>query len=486
MGTTVSTRLGAMLHETTIRRLRGAIAAGKLTCAQAVRWHLRRIEAHDQRGLTLNAFVNVNPAAEAEARALDRELASGAPAGPLCGVPIVIKDNIDVAGLPTTGGCAALRDLRPAEDAAVVRRLRRAGAVILGKTNMSEFAWGGDDTIGSALPGFTRNPYHTAYGCGGSSGGSAVAVSANLAVAGLGTDTACSVRAPAAINALVGLRPTWGLVDCAGIMPMNADWDTVGSLARTIDDVAILLDAMVGDDWPEAANRGGCGFDIGPDAAAPVRLGVLRAAIPVSGTGPEVLAAFEAAMEAFRRAGASVTDPVTVAAPLHFDGSMWYRRFRHDLDGYLSAHGSRSPHADLASVLMSGQVHPYYAGFLHELNEIDEPPCENPFRGEMDRIQAEIRAALLHAMDDAELDALAFPTLSYPPRRNGDLLAQSGSNNAIASCAGFPALSIPMGFTRAGLPLGLQLLGRPWSERRLLQIGGIFEASTRHRFAPPV
>jgi len=471
--------MDAMLHETTIRGLRGAIAARQLTCAEVARWHLDRIAAHDQQGMTLNAFVSVNPDAEAEAHARDRELASGAPAGLLCGVPIVIKDNIDVAGLPTTGGCAALRDLRPTEDAAVVRRLREAGAVILGKTNMSEFAWGGDDTIGSALPGFTRNPYDTAYGCGGSSGGSAVAISANLAVAGLGTDTACSVRAPAAINALVGLRPTWGLVSCAGIMPMNADWDTVGPLARTVDDAAILLDAMVGDDWPEATN-GAFGED------APPRIGVLRNVILECDTDPEVLAAFEAAMEAFRQAGARVADPIPVAAQLHFDGSMWYRRFRHDLDGYLRAYGPCSPHANLASILQSGQVHPYYIGFLHELNATQERPSDNPFLADMDRIQAEIRTALLQAMDHAQLDALAFPTLSHPPRRNGDLLAPSGSNNAIASCAGFPALSLPMGFTQKGLPLGLQLLGRPWSERRLLQIGGFFEAVTLHRHAPPV
>lgn len=480
-----------MLHETTIRRLRGAIAAGELTCVQIARWHLDRIHAHDQQGATLNAFVSINPAAEDEARARDGDVRSGAPVGRLCGVPIVVKDNIDVAGLPTTGGCAALRNLRPAEDAAVVRRLREAGAVILGKTNMSEFAWGAEETIGSALPGYTRNPYNTAYACGGSSGGSAVAVAANLAIAGLGTDTACSVRAPAAINALVGLRLTWGLVSCAGVMPMNADWDTVGPLARTVDDAAILLKAMAGDrrrDLPaDARNEEGWAFDVdGVSDAAAARLGVLRAIIPEGDIDSEVLTTFEAAMEAVRSVGTEVTDAVSISAPMHVDCWMWYRRFRHDVDGYLSAHGDRSPHANLASVLTSGQVHPWYVDLLRELNAIKELPSENPFRREMDRIQTDLRAQLLQAMDDAGLDALAFPTFCHPPRRNGDLLAPSGNNNAIASCAGFPALSLPMGFTQAGLPLGLQLLGRPWSERRLLEIGRTFEAVTRHRRAPAI
>jgi amidase len=462
-----------MLRETTIRRLRDAILAGETSSVEAVRWHLDRISAHDQQGATLNTFVTVNPEAEAEAVACDRAVRSGVPVGALCGVPIAIKDNIDVAGLPTTGGCAALRDLRPAHDAAVVRNLRRAGAVILGKTNMSEFAWGAEDTIGSALPGYTRNPYDTAYACGGSSGGAAVAVSANLVVAGLGTDTACSVRAPAAINALVGLRPTFGLVSCAGVMPMNADWDTVGPLARTVEDAALLLRAMLGGIQPDP-----------PESTALPRLGVLRAVIDAEGLDSEVFAAFEASMEAFRVLGVVVMDPAGGAAPFEFDSWKWYRRFRHDLNGYLEAHGACSPYADLASVLASGQVHPWYAGLLSELDAIDELPSENPFAEEMERVQREMRARLLHAMDDSALDALVFPTFSHPPRRNGDLLAPSGSNNAIAACAGFPALNVPMGFTERGLPLGLQFLGRPWSEQRLLQIGAMFEAATGHRRPP--
>lgn len=464
-----------MLYETTIRRLRDAIAAGELTSQEAVRWHLDRIAAHDQQGTTLNAFVTVNPEAEAEALACDLAVRSGAPIGALCGVPIAIKDNIDVAGLPTTGGCAALRDLRPAQDAVVVRNLRRAGAVILGKTNMSEFAWGSEDTIGSALSGYTRNPYDTAYACGGSSGGSAVAVSANLAVAGLGTDTTCSVRAPAAINALVGLRPTFGLVSCAGVMPMNADWDTVGPLARTVEDAALLLRAMLGTDQPAAL-----------DNPAPPRLGVLRAAVHEDGWDIEVSAAFEAAMETFRVLGVAVIDPVGGPAPFAFDSWKWYRRFRHDLNGYLSAQGGCSPHADLASVLASGQVHPWYVELLSELDGIEERPSENPFAEEIQHVERDMRIRLLHAMDKTALSALALPTFSHPPRRNGDLLAPSGSTNAIAACVGFPALSVPMGFTQRGLPLGLQLLGRPGSEQRLFQIGAMFEAATGHRRPPPV
>ncbi len=467
--------LDAILHETTIQELRNAIAAGELTSLQATRWYLERIDAHDQRGVTLNAITTINPAAEDEARSRDREMKTGKPLGVLHGIPIVIKDNIDVAGMPTTGGCKALGALVPRESAAVVRHLRQAGAVILGKTNMSELAWGSEDTLGSFLPGFTRNPYNTVYACGGSSGGTAVAVSANLATAGIGTDTTCSVRAPASINALVGLRPTFGLVSCHGVMPLSKEWDTVGPLTRSVADAAILLEAMRGSDERSSAT-----------GAVPPRLGVPRALICKDSADGEVLMAFDAAMEAFRVAGTVTSDPVAVPEFADLDAAMWFRRFRHDFDSYLASHGAHSPHASLTSILASGEVHPWYRATLEEQNEIDEVPSENPYRDEMDHMKVKMRKHFLKAMDDGGLDALTFPTFCHPPRRNGDLLAPSGDCNAFAACTGFPALTVPMGFTKGGLPLGLQLLGRPWSEQHLLQIARIFEASTHHRRPPPV
>ena len=487
------TGLDAALHETTIRRFHRAFVAGELKSVEATQWYLERIHKHDQQGVTLNAIVTVNPTAEDEARSRDRELAEGKTPGLLHGIPIVVKDNIDVAGLPTTGGCRALRELVPNEDAIVIRHLRNAGAVILGKVNMSELAWGLYDTIGSALPGFTRNPYNTAYSCGGSSGGAAVAVSANLAMVGIGTDTLCSIRVPASMNALVGLRPTFGLISSSGVMPLTAEWDTVGPLARCVEDAAILLKAMSGfsgQGTPTGIVRSGTRQ---PDDTDPFiatgkapRVGVPRWLVYEDGTDTEVLEKFDSAIQSFRNAGAVVTDLVSGPTFPSFDPMMWYRRFRHDFEDYLASYDGRAPHANLTSVLDTKQIHPLYEATLRGLSQIDEDPDDNPYNDYMGGLKGTLQAQLLEILDDNGLDALAFPTLRHPPRRNGDLLGLPNHYNGLAACAGFPALSIPMGFTKAGLPLGLQLLGRPWSEQRLFEVASRFERSRQHRYPPPV
>ena len=207
---------------------------------------LRRIEELDRRGPTLNAMITLADDVEVQIDAVERSVSSSSELPALYGVPVAIKDNINVAALPTTGGCAGLEELIPSADAEVVARLKAAGAIILGKSSMSEFAWGTYDTQNSVIEGYTRNPYDTDYAAGGSSGGSGVAVAAGYCVAALGTDTGCSVRAPASINGLVGLRPTHGLISMKGVMPMNADWDTVGPMARTLEDLAVVLDVITG------------------------------------------------------------------------------------------------------------------------------------------------------------------------------------------------------------------------------------------------
>ena len=482
-----------ILHEATIGRIRQALADGALSCVDVVDWHLARIRAHDQRGLTLNAIIALDPTAQAAAAALDRRLQAGGPIGPLHGIPVVVKDNIDVDGLPTTGGCAALRGLVPAGNATVVDRLRGAGAVILGKSNMSEFAWGVIDTLGSALPGFTRNPYDTAYASGGSSGGTGVAVSANFAVAGLGTDTGCSVRAPAAINAIVGLRPTHGRVSCRGVMPMNADWDTVGPMARTVDDVAVLLDVVAGHDpgdpLTEPARDRPSAFapdDGGGASPSGLRIGVLRALMAGDDTHPEVLAALDAALDTLRGGGATVVDPLPIATLPPFRADMWYRRFKFDLNRYLAALGDRAPHGSLTEILASGQVHPFYLPTLRDMDAVSTPPEDAPDREEKYANRREIQRIVLTALEQQAVDAIVFPTFRYPPKRNGDHLTPVGNNNSLAAICGFPALSVPMGFTRGGLPLGLQFLGPPWSERRLLQAGRLYERLSNHRRPPAV
>ena len=237
------------VEEATIEQIHAAYLSGKTTAHEVTAAYLARIEAYDQQGPMLNSIITVNRQALAPADALDARLkASGKLSGPLHGIPFVAKDNIDSGDLPTSGGSASLADFQPQRDATSIERIRKAGGILIAKASLAEFANGGFDSINSRSPGYVRNPYNTAYVSGGSSGGTGVAMAANFAVVGLGTDTGISVRAPASINSVVGLRVSHGIVSLDGVMPLNVFWDTVEPMARTVRDTAILLDAIAGPD----------------------------------------------------------------------------------------------------------------------------------------------------------------------------------------------------------------------------------------------
>ena len=237
------------IEETTVSRIHAAYLAGKATARQVTQAYLDRIAAYDQRGPYLNSIITVNPHALAEADRLDQALKSGGKlAGPLHGIPVIIKDNVDTFDMPTSSGVALFKDFVPVRDAFIVRRLRSSGAIILAKSSLSELALGLADNINSVIPGFTRNPYNTAYASGGSSGGTGVAIAANFGTVGIGTDTGGSVRAPASITNLVGIRPTVGLVSRQGMTPLDSQRDTAGPMGRSVEDVARLLDVMAGVD----------------------------------------------------------------------------------------------------------------------------------------------------------------------------------------------------------------------------------------------
>jgi Asp-tRNA(Asn)/Glu-tRNA(Gln) amidotransferase A subunit family amidase len=252
---------------------------------------------------------------------------------------------------------------------------------------------------------------------------------------------------------------------------MNADWDTVGPMARTVADVRVLLDVLAGVELASNEPRR--------------RVGVPRQLVPDDDMHPEVAALLGGALEACRRVGVSVVDPVPMPTLPEFDAGAWYRRFRHDLDGYLRAHGDCSPHPDLASIIASGRVHQRYLSRLEEHDGITQAPDEAPEREAMLELKARIRAMFSRAMDEHDLDALVFPTFLHPPKLNGNCDGPLGSTNAWASECSFPAVSVPMGFTGAGLPVGLQLMARPWDERRLLAIAAQFERASGHRRPPP-
>lgn len=309
------------IEETTITQLQAAYLKGKTTAREVTQAYLDRIAAYDKRGPYLNALITVNSQVLADAARLDSALKStGKLGGPLHGILIIVKDNIDTSDMPTTYGVALFKDFVPAKDAFIVRRLRAAGAIILAKSSLSELAMGLTDTINSVLPGFTRNPYNTAYASGGSSGGTGVAIAANFGTVGIGTDTGGSVRAPSSINNLVGIRPTVGLVSRTGMAPLDSQRDTPGPMARSVEDAARLLDVIAGVD-PTDARTLAAETRIPPtyttflDKAGlrGARIGVLRQSLRLQdGVDPRVAALFETAIADLRRAGAQIVDDFTV------------------------------------------------------------------------------------------------------------------------------------------------------------------------------
>ena len=308
------------VEEATISDLHAAYLAGRTTTRAVIQAHLDRIAAYDKRGPVINSLITVNARALEDADRLDAALrASGRLTGPLHGIAIVVKDNIDVAGMPMTSGFQGWKNYHPPEDAPLVKRLRAAGAIILAKASLSEFTRGIGDNINSVLPGFARNPYNTAFATGGSSGGTGASVAASFAVVGIGTDTGGSVRAPAAHNALAGLRPTVGLVTTAGMTPNNSVRDTTGPMARGVRDMTILLDVIAGPDPEDPVTARADGHrlttytgQLKPDALKGARLGVLRQVFGPQVTDPRILAHFEKTIAELKAAGAEIVDPFVV------------------------------------------------------------------------------------------------------------------------------------------------------------------------------
>ena len=477
--------LDKLLLTADVPALHQAYADAVTTPDAVARAALARISCLDAAGPALRAIVSVNQSALDECAQLPQPTPDQLHRKPLYGLPVLVKDNINVRGLPTTGGCAALATLMPRHDATAVARLKSAGAVVIAKSSMSEFAWGSYDSQNSIVPGYTKNPYNTEFACGGSSGGTGVGVAAGYALAGLGTDTGCSVRAPAAINGLVGIRPTHGLCPMLGIMPMNADWDTVGPLARTVSDLARILDAMLANDGVYHAD-----LEVRRDVAP--AFGFLPQLAPEADSHEDVREAFALAAELMARTRAEVRSFDDVPALREpFDARAWYMRFREDIDGFLQGDDVDSPYRCFADVVASGKFHERYRANYEALIAWSHAPNAHPQRDQLLAGRAHFRQAFLGLLNAHDLDVLAFPTFRYPPVRNGTVDAAVaspdapvGSNSYYASLTGFPALSVPMGFTPGGLPLGLQLLARPGDERRLLAAAAWFERHTKH-WRPP-
>lgn len=484
---------GFDVMETTIAETQAAIRAHKVTCRGLVEIYLERLRRYDQ-STRLNTVVTLNPTALEDADALDREFERTHVLRPLQCVVMVVKDNYDTKGLQTTAGSLAMKGFVPTDDAFMVRKIREAGAIILFKSNMAEWAFSPVVTE-SSIGGITRNPYDLTRVPAGSSGGTAASVAANLVEVGLGSDTGDSIRGPAAHNDLVGIRPTMGLTSRDGIVPLNSLADVGGPLARSVADAAAVLSAVAGYDpadpvTAEAKGKVEADYTRFLDAKGlkGARLGVFRRYIDTATTDPETKALMESAIGELKAAGAEVVD-FDIPEFEKVSKGVGCGDFQADLNRYFAVHGANAPYKTLQEVYDSGLYLPNVAERIKRaLDPNSNPntrvgPCLDTYHDEK---KIAFRNAITAAMDAARIDAVIYPTWSNAPRKVGDTTSPGGDNSQqLAPPTGMPAITVPMGFTHGTLPAGVSLLGRSFSERTLFKLAYAYEQETRHR-RPPI
>lgn len=492
------------LTSATIADINECVDAGALDAETLVKLSLARIAAYDQAGPGLNAVLHLNPNAVESARSLDRQRRSTGRRSPLHGIPVLLKDNIDTADLPTTAGSFMLKDSMPPDDAFIVSRLRSAGAVILGKLNMSEFASGDSN---SSLGGPIRNPHDTSRTPSGSSGGTGAAVAAAYAAFGLGTDTGGSVRGPSSANGIVGLKTTHGLLSRDGVIPLALSFDTVGPMARHVSDVALVLGAMTGVDTADdstVASTGNYASDytqfLDADALQGARIGIARDFMKGD---PEVDWIVEASLQVMRDAGVEVVDvelpPWLLDARGKFYRAIRYREFRAQIADYLETTGPEYPKSLAELIARSMKLTaPREDGAIANPDRWQLMTREDK-SGELtdyeyvavrDHALPLVRGIVGGLMQSENLDAIVYPTSpvrpeSADPDPDPDAAPGAGESPVIiANLTGFPDLSVPAGFTGRGLPVTISFLGPAFSEPRLLALGYAFEQLTHARRLP--
>jgi amidase len=471
--------------ESSIADEQKALTEGRTTSKALVQAYLDRIEAFDHRGPRLNALITLNPNALREAEALDRERAAKGPRGPLHGIPVIVKDNYSTADMQTTAGTMALLGFVPSRDAFQVRKLREAGAVIIGKSNLHELA-SGITTVGSAF-GQTLNPYDPSRNPGGSSGGTAAAVAASFAAAGMGSDTCGSIRIPASVNNLVGLRPTKGLSSIAGIVPLSVTQDVGGPLARSVGDLVVILDATVGEDPADPDTHLQPGQSrlkfmdaLQTGALKGARIGILEPLFGDASDDQEVIRIVRSSIEEFKKEGAttvSVPMPDLMAA---LDGSSVINaEFKEDLANYLAKNGNPPVHS-LEEMVRGGLVHSSLEAVMN-IRLASKGRDSHEYKIALAK-RAAIQQTILKLMEDQKLDALVYPTMRRKPARINE--PQGGSTCQLSASTGFPAISMPAGFTGDGLPVGVELLGRAFDDAKLVSYAFAYEQATHRRRAP--
>ena len=481
--------------ETTIRAIHAAYRAGTLSARNLVQTYLDRIAAYDQQGPTINSLISLNPNALKEADRLDGVLKDSGMVGPLHGIPIIVKDQADVREMPTTLGSSLFKDYRPERDCFVVERLRKAGAIFIGKATLGEL--GGGDTHGS-LFGSTRNVYDLERTAGGSSGGSAASVSANFCTVAVGQEGFASIRRPAIWNGIVGMRPTIGLVSRSGVF---GGWPTIngslGPMARTVTDLAILLDGMVGYDPSDPITAYGYGHApdsysaaLDPQALKGARIGIVRetmgyASESGSSDFKKVGEVFEAAIADLRKAGAEIIDPVVLPDLMPL---MAKRARNQDEDDAMFEQyflPGKRPFATRAAAMASPLFKSVVKGSQARWTNVNSSEEQHAYL----KAREQLMINLLKVMADHQLDAIVHKAVEHQPTLisegvNPPYVDQKGAPHINTFLVFVPSIVVPAGFTRDGLPAGITFLGRPYDDARMIQFAFAYEQATQHRRPP--
>jgi len=481
--------------ETTLTDIQQGILAGAFSCEDVVHGYIRRIETYDQSS-GLNAITVINPNALRYAAEIDSNLQSGEPMPDLFCAPLLIKDNFDTFDMVTTGGSVALKESVPPDDAFMISRLRDAGAIILAKTNMAEWAFSPRETVSSSY-GRTANAYDLNHVPAGSSGGTASGVAANLGLAGMGSDTGNSIRGPSSHLALFGIRSTLGLTSRDGVIPLSFDRDIAGPMARTVEDGVRIFNVIAGydprDPLTELDKREtDYRMFLKPDGLDGKRIGIFRTLVEQENADPEIRSLFLDAVAELETAGAIIVDPFVIedfeqiSEAIPFCG-----RFRYDVGQYLQTLDT-PPLRDVNQVLATGEIADetrnsfgFYAQFPLDVPPDEwDPPCptwpDHPERNQL-------LENTVSAMNSANVDVLVFPSWSNPPAHIDHATEEYLGDNSqqLVPDAGLPAVTVPMGFWQGRLPAGIQFVGRPYSEGILFETAYAFEQKTKHRRPPP-
>ncbi|MFS0891510.1 amidase [Peribacillus frigoritolerans] len=471
------------IEEATIFELQHEMKRGTLTSEELIKFYLDRIEEYDD---SINSVITIEEDAIAEAKQLDKERRSGTVRGELHGIPVILKDNYDTYDMPTTAGSLSLEGSIPPDDAYQTKKLREEGAIILGKANLHEFAFG-FQTI-SSLGGQTYNPYDLTRYPGGSSGGTAAAVASNFVTVGLGTDTGGSIRVPSSFNNLVGIRPTMGLASRDGIIPLTLTQDVGGPIARTVEDAAVVLDAIAGYDPADPVTVASNGkvpksytHYLKKNGIKGARIGVVRA---LFGNDPQVNKVMNQAIEDMKDLGAEV---VEVTIP-NLDKILAYPslssfEFKFQLNDYLASLGSNAPVKSLTDIINSKKYDPSIESALIARNNKVSLETDQEYQDIITNRPKLAKENIMATFNENKLEALVYPTSTALPEVIGKNQG-AGNANRLSPYSGYPALSVPAGFSDNGLPIGMELLGKEFTEPTLIKIAYSYQEGTHHRKEP--